>query len=289
MKHPLPIGEGIVSLSFDDALDEHLDFAVPMLDEYGFAGTFYVHLSATGFARRLNQWQAAAERGHELGNHTIFHPADRRKPWVREGNEIDRYTLDRMQQELDLANRLLEALDGRQVRTFAYPCSNSVLGHRGIVKRLLFKLGYEQSRLPGMIDRWHLDVGSTETSYVPLVQSLFLAGRGGGLTKESPVPAITAIDRYKLPSVAVDGWSLRNLVEFTERGLASQSWVILQFHGVGGGHRLNCDLNVFRDFVVWLHDNCRNRVATVRHVAACLWDESRNDFNNLALMSTSAS
>ena len=109
MSVPLAISEGMVSLSFDDALDEHLDFAVPILGEHGLTGTFYVPLSASGFTTRLDEWRAAAAGGHELGNHTIFHPADRRKPWVRPGNEIDRYTLDRMQQELDVANRLLAA------------------------------------------------------------------------------------------------------------------------------------------------------------------------------------
>ncbi|HEY3964466.1 MAG TPA: polysaccharide deacetylase family protein [Planctomycetaceae bacterium] len=277
------ISEGVVSLSFDDALDEHLDFAVPLLGERGLTGTFYVPLSASGFTTRLEEWRAAADRGHELGNHTIFHPADRRKPWVRQGNEIDRYTLDRMRQELEVANRLLQALDGCPARTFAYPCSNSILGQRGMIKQMLFKFGFERTRLPAIVDRWHLDWGSTETSYAPIVQNLFLASRGGGLTKDCAVPELAVFDRFKLPSVAIAGWSLGDLIEYTERGLSGRTWVILQFHGVGGGHRMNCDLRVFREFVTWLYDNCRDRVATIRDVAACLWAEARNDSRHVDL------
>lgn len=274
MNPELPLSSGAVSLSFDDALDEHLDQAIPTLTEHGLRGTFYVHLAATSLGRRAGDWRAAARLGHELGNHTIFHPADRRKAWVREGNAIDGYTLDRMHQELAVANRLLQALDGAEQRTFAYPCSNSILGRRGIVKALLFKFGCERTRLPGFVDRWRLDVGSTEVSYVPLVRELFVAGRGSGLCKHSVVPSVNSFDRFNLPSVSVDRWSWRELVDFTERGLADRTWVILQFHGVGGGHHLNCDFPVFRDYVSWLSDSYPERISTIRDVAIRLWSKS---------------
>ena len=265
---------GFVSLTFDDALSEHLDHAIPVLNEHGMSGTFYVHLAAECFTSRLEAWQDAARSEHELGNHTIFHPADSRKAWVRDGNAIDNYTLDRMRQELTAANRLLHAIDGHAQRTFAYPCSNSVLGRRGIVKRLLFKLGCERTRLPGFVDRWSLDFGSTQESYVSVVRDLAIAARGGGLERETRVPSTTSFDRFMLPSVAVDGWSFHDLVDFTENGLANGAWIIFQFHGVGGGHRLNCDLPVFREFVAWLHGNARCHVATVRDVANTLWGHS---------------
>lgn len=262
---------GWVSLTFDDALNEHLDHAIPILNEWRLRGTFYGHLAALAFGPRLDEWRQAARDGHELGNHTIFHPADARKAWVRAGNAIDGYSLDRMRQELEAANRLLQAIDGCMERTFAYPCSTTILGHRGVIKDLLFKLGYERTRLPGIVDRWRCDLGSTQQSYVPLVGKLFLAARCGGLEKVSPVPPVAAFNRFLLPSVAVDGWSLRELIGFTERGLAADTWVILQFHGIGGGHRMDCELNVFREFVAWLQSNHADRVATIRDVAARLW------------------
>ena len=39
----------VVSMTFDDALDTHLDMAVPMLEERGFRGTFFVNLNSQPF------------------------------------------------------------------------------------------------------------------------------------------------------------------------------------------------------------------------------------------------
>jgi peptidoglycan/xylan/chitin deacetylase (PgdA/CDA1 family) len=262
---------GAVSLTFDDGLDAHLEHAIPILNEHGLHGTFYIHLAAPAFASRVEEWRSAAQRGHEIGNHTIFHPADPRKSWVRAGNSLDGYCLDRMRQELTVANQLLQAVDGETDRTYAYPCSNSILGRRGLVKRLLFNCGFERTRLPALADRWRLDWGSTEQSYVPLVKDLFLAARAGGLDSHSSVPPLRAVDRYLLPSVAVNGWSSDTLTGFTQRGLAVGAWTILQFHGVGGGHHQDCELASFRQYVAWLSQNCRDSIFTVREMARTLW------------------
>ncbi|MGA2616470.1 MAG: polysaccharide deacetylase family protein [Thermoguttaceae bacterium] len=265
----------LISLSFDDALDQHLDHALPVMEKHGLVGTFYTHLAAPAFGRRTDEWRDAARRGHELGNHTIFHPADARKPWVREGNAIDRYSVDRMRMELETANQLLRAIDGQTERTFAYPCSNPIVGRRGVAKSLLFKWGFEFTRLPGLVDRLHLDFGSTQTSYVPVVGDLFVAGRGGGLTPDSPVPPLETFNKACLPSVAVDGWTLDGLAGFVRRAIAAETWAILQFHGVGGGHRLDCNMAVFHDFIAWLADHCADRVVTVVDGARRVWKLER--------------
>jgi sialate O-acetylesterase len=262
----------MLSLTFDDALPQHLDEVVPTLTDHGLAGTFYTHLAAPTFAQRLDDWRAAARAGHELGNHTIFHPADQRKSWVREGNALDLYSLDRMRMELETANVWLAAIDGQGDRTFAYPCSNPVLGRRGLVKSLLFKCGYEFSRLPGLVDRFRLDIGSTRRSYEDALPELFLSARGGGLARESVIPSLSAWNRYYLYSVAIDDWNLDELITFTERGFERETWVILQFHGVGGGHRLDCRVDVFRRFVAWVATNHASRVKTVREGSRLVWD-----------------
>lgn len=262
---PAAAVQPLISLTFDDGLDEHLDHAIPLLEEQGLRGTFYGHLAAPAFAQRIDEWRAAATRGHELGNHTIFHPADRRKSWVREGNAIDLYSIDRMRLELETANRILTGLDGCTERTFAYPCSNTIVGRHGIAKRLLFKCGFEHTRLPALVDRLGLDIGSTQRSYASLVRELFVAGRGGGLTRESIIPPLAAWDRAGLFSVAVNEWTIDDLVAYTERGCAAGTWVILQFHGVGGGHRMDCQLTVFREFLAWIADHHADKLVTVAH------------------------
>ena len=261
----------MISLTFDDALDEHLDHAIPILDSHGFLGTFYTHLAAPAFGRRLDEWRAAANRGHELGNHTILHPADSRKPWVTAGNAMDYYTLDRMRLELETATQLLDGLDGRSERTFAFPCSNPILGRRGLVKSLLYRFGFEFTRLPGIVDRWGLDIGSTQASYAPLLKDRFVAARGGGLTVERPPGRLARFDRYCLPSAAVESWSFEQLTDYTRRGLRDDGWVILQFHGVGGGHRMDCGLGVFGKFLAWLAGRYPRQVVTVCEGAKRVW------------------
>ena len=264
----------VVSLTFDDGLDQHLDVVVPLLNQRNLRGTFYVHLTAPTVSRRWRDWEAVAERGHELGNHTVFHPADERKAWVLSGNALDDYTADRMQRELECANALLHAIDGRSERTFAYPCSNRTLGRRGWAKRLAFAAGFERSRVPSLIDRWKLDIGSTEYDYSSLVLKTCFAGRAGGVSMESPVPPLPQFSRTALLSAAVESHSFDALRDFTLRALTSGSWAILQFHGVAGGHRMNCDRDVFDRYTDWLTTEHPHEVVTVIEGAKRIWSNS---------------
>ena len=85
----LDAGKTLVSLTFDDGRDEHLDVAMPLLEEHGLRGTFYVNVGSEAFTRRHRDWPAAAARGHELGNHTVFHPGVSSKAWVTPGIALD--------------------------------------------------------------------------------------------------------------------------------------------------------------------------------------------------------
>jgi sialate O-acetylesterase len=265
----------MISLTFDDGLDVHLDHAVDLLDGCGLAGTFYIHIGSRCLTNRWDEWQAVAERGHELGNHTIFHPADIRKAWVTSGNAIDHYDLDRMRLELEVANRILRVLDGRNRRTFAYPCSTRTVGHHGCLRELLRRVGLERTRVAGWLDHLGWDIASTLTDYQPLMTDLFAAARGGGLSLDHTAPPRSQLDRYLLVSAAVEGHTLDDLRSFTRRGLENHGWVILQFHGVGGGHHMDCRLDVFRDYVHWIADGCADQVLTVCEGAVRLWEQGR--------------
>lgn len=261
----------LISLTFDDALDQHLDNALPALNEAGLKATFYAHLSAPALSRRMTDWRALAAAGHEIGNHTIFHPADIRKSWVREGNALDLYTLDRMDMELNLANQWLAAIDGQQERTFAYPCSNSILGSHGIVNKLLFSMGLRNTRWPGLIEGWGMDFGNGRQSYQSLMSKHFVAARGGGFFLSDRSPQISAMDQNRLPSVAVEGHTFEEMRDFVTRSLERETWAILQFHGVGGGHHMNCDLSEFHQFVTWLAEHHHEKVVTVVNGAQSLF------------------
>src|SRR5262249_5435796 len=113
-----------ISLTFDDAHDAHLDLVVPCLNQHLLCGTFYVDFLSRGLTRRFAEWREVACQGHELGNHSLFHPGYPPASHVQEGNSLALYTLDRMSMELELGNQLLTANDGRTSRSVAYAHAN---------------------------------------------------------------------------------------------------------------------------------------------------------------------
>ena len=114
-----------VSLAYDDALDSQLDNAIPALDRHGLKGSFYLIMSAETTRRRMDDWRAAAAKGHELGNHSLFHQCSRKGPgreWVAPQRDLDTTTVAQMRDQVELANTMLQALDGRSERTYTAPC-----------------------------------------------------------------------------------------------------------------------------------------------------------------------
>src|SRR5205807_2373822 len=65
-----------VVLTYDDAINADLDNVLPALDSLGLKGTFYLIGSSPVVAARMQEWRQAALHGHELGNHSLFHPCD---------------------------------------------------------------------------------------------------------------------------------------------------------------------------------------------------------------------
>jgi sialate O-acetylesterase len=83
-----------VVFTYDDGLDCHLDVAVPQLDEFGFKGTFYCTGNSQSLYNRTDEWRTIARNGHELGNHTLFHPCDGSKAgWVKPEYDLNNYTI----------------------------------------------------------------------------------------------------------------------------------------------------------------------------------------------------
>ncbi|QDT92186.1 polysaccharide deacetylase family protein [Gimesia algae] len=70
------------SIRFDDSHPTHLSKAIPLLNEYGFRGTFMVNPGGhppdrrqrSAFEDHRAEWEAVAKRGnHEFANHTMNH------------------------------------------------------------------------------------------------------------------------------------------------------------------------------------------------------------------------
>jgi len=65
-----------VVLTYDDGLNIDLTNVIPALDSLGLKGTFYISDYFYGLNAQIDGWRKAAAEGHELGNHTIWHPCD---------------------------------------------------------------------------------------------------------------------------------------------------------------------------------------------------------------------
>lgn len=211
-----------VALTYDDGLDVHLDHAAPDLEAAGLRGTFFVPGHSQSLARRLPEWRALAARGHELGNHAIFHPCLRQPPggetraWVRPEYALESYSVERMRDEAAAMNTTLVALDGEAARTFAYNCADTTAGGQ---------------------------------SYVEALRPLFLAARGVD-DRIAADPA--ALDPMLVPSFMMNGVTGDQMIDFVRRAIAAGGLAVVLFHGVGGGHDLDVSREAHRELVSWL-------------------------------------
>ncbi len=156
-----PDGQAMaISLSYDDAVDSQLDNAIPALNRHGFRASFYLTLASPTILERLDEWRAAAEQGHELGNHTIFHPCSASvegRYWVRAYYDIDKYEIDEIVDEVRVANSILHAIDGREERTFTPPCGDHFVSGENYlpaVEHLFVAIKFSEPVEPGFAAGW---------------------------------------------------------------------------------------------------------------------------------------
>lgn len=207
-----------VVLTYDDAIDVDLDNVVPALDSARLRGTFYLIGSSPAVVKRLSEWRTAARRGHELGNHALFHPCDGSLPgrsFVRPDHDLHTYTVGRAVDEVRANNALLTAIDGKTTRTFAYPC------------------------------------GDRTVAGVPFYDQLkgeFVAARG-----VSPgLQTIAQVDLSNVDAYSINGQNGDYLIDLVKQAQASHTLLVFLFHGVGGGHSLNVGLPAHRQLLRYL-------------------------------------
>lgn len=192
-----------VSLAYDDALDSQLDNAIPALDRHGFKGSFYLPLSSDTLRTRLPEWRAAAARGHELGNHTLFHQCSgsvEGREWVEPQRDLDTTSAAQMRDQVLLANAMLGAIDGRRERTLTVPCG---------------------------------DVMADGENYIELVKQAFVAIKLGN---GAVVDNMMALDPYAVSVEVPVGVTGAQLIARVEEAARKGTMVNLTFHGVGGDY-----------------------------------------------------
>ncbi|TPG63641.1 polysaccharide deacetylase family protein [Hymenobacter nivis] len=207
-----------VVLTYDDAIDADLDNAIPALDSLKLRGTFYLIGAAPVVAKRLPEWRRAAQRGHELGNHALVHPCDGSLPgrgFVTPDNDLSKYTVGRAVAEIRATNTLLQAIDGKTARTFAFPCGDRQIGGVNF---------YDQ------------------------LKGDFVAARGVAPGLQTP----GQVDLANVECYGINGQDGKYLVDLVKQAQKSRTLLVFLFHGVGGGHPLNVDLAAHRQLLRYL-------------------------------------
>lgn len=210
-----------VVLTYDDAIDVDLDNVIPALDSMKFKGTFYIIGSSPVVDKRMNEWRLAAQHGHELGNHSLFHPCDGSLPgrsFVGPDNDLSKYTVGRAVSEIRATNTLLKAIDGKDVRTFAYPCGDVKIGGAYF---------YDQ------------------------LKKDFAGARG-------VTPGLQTIDQVDLDNIdcyAINGQSAEYMIDLVKKAMQTHTLLVFLFHGVGGGHNINVGLKEHSQLLHFIKQN----------------------------------
>jgi sialate O-acetylesterase len=210
-----------VVLTYDDALNVHLDNAIPLLDSLKLKATFYLSGYFPGCRQRLADWKKTANEGHELANHTLFHPCNGQLPgraWVKPDYDLSTYTIQRIVDEIKMNNVLLEALDGKKKRTFAYTCGDMKIG---------------------------------DSSFINDLKNDFVAARA----VRSQMHQINQVDLYNVDCYAVNGETGDQLIQLAKKAMETNSLLVFLFHGVGGEHSLNVSLPAHRQLLQFLKKN----------------------------------
>ncbi len=209
-----------VVLTYDDAIDQHLDNAVPVLDSLGLKATFYITAYSTSMQTRMNEWRKLAQKGYELGNHTLYHPCigGPGRGWLKPEYDLRNYTVQRMVDETRMTNVFLQALDGKTKRTFAYTCGDMKIG---------------------------------DSSFIGAMKNDFVAARA----VRNQMHKINEINLYDVDCYMVNGETGPQLIEWAKKAIETNSLLVILFHGVGGGNSLNVELSAHREFLIWLEQH----------------------------------
>jgi peptidoglycan/xylan/chitin deacetylase (PgdA/CDA1 family) len=193
-----------VSLSYDDALDSQLDIVIPALNKYRLKSSFYLKLANPSVSKRMPEWRKAAQQGHELGNHTLFHQCSRSMPdreWVQPKDDLDKMSVEQMKDQILVANTMLQAIDGKRERTFTVPCGDQ-------------KAGGE--------------------NYLDAVKQEFVAVKAGGGT--GVVEDMNTLDPYAVNVIAPSNVTGKQLIDIVKAAGEKGTMANFTFHGVGGDY-----------------------------------------------------
>lgn len=209
--------QAAVVITYDDAIDEHLDNAIPILDSLQLKASFYVTAFAESTKRRLTEWKALAANGHELGNHTLYHPCigGVGREWVKPDYDLANYTVQRLVDEVRMTNTFLQSLDGKTKRTFAFTCGDTKAG------------GIDFSKD---------------------IQQDFVAMR----SVRNEMHKLNEVNLTDVDCYMVNNHTAEEMIQWVKKARETNSLLVILFHGVGGGNSLNVSIEEHRKFLRYL-------------------------------------
>lgn len=195
-----------VVLTYDDAVAEQLTNAVPVLDSLGLKASFYLTGSFPGASENLEAWRKVGQNGHELGNHTLFHPCNGGpgREWVQAESDLRYYTVARMVNEIKMTNVWLETLDGKKDKTFAFTCGDMRIGNQEFIQEL-------------------------KGDFV------------GARAVRHEMHKINEVDVMNIDCYAVNNDSYETMKSWVDEAISKNALLVFLFHGVGGGHNIDVD------------------------------------------------
>jgi peptidoglycan/xylan/chitin deacetylase (PgdA/CDA1 family) len=217
---PWPNGkEAAISLSFDDARYSQVEGGTAFLDSLNVKATFYVVPRAV--EERLDGWKRAVSSGHEIGNHSLYHPCSGNFAWSRM-HALENYTLDSMRNELTEANSRILQLLGVKPGVFAYPCGQKFVGR-----------------------------GVNTKSYVPVIAEMFKTGRGF-LEEAANDPAFT--DFAQITGIEMDDKDFEQLLPLLIEARKNGQWIVLAGHEMGEAGVQTTRFSMLRKLIAYAQD-----------------------------------
>ncbi|HRI23922.1 MAG TPA: polysaccharide deacetylase family protein [Ferruginibacter sp.] len=209
-----------IVITYDDGYDQQLDNAVPVLDSLGLKATFYISAFYPAVKNRIAEWKKLADKGNELGNHTLYHPCigGAGREWVRPEYDLRNYTVARMVDEIRMENVYLQSVDGKTKRTFAFTCADTKAGG--------------------------VDFSSE-------IKTDFTALR----SVRNEMHKINEIDLNNVDCYMVNNHTADQMIEWAKKAMETNSLLVILFHGVGGGNGLDVSLPDHRKFLEYLKQN----------------------------------
>ena len=208
-----------LTLSFDDGRMSQVDVGTQLFNKYGVKATFLVVPSAV--RKRLDKWKQAVSDGHEIGNHSVFHPCSGNFSWSK-NNALENYTIDKMRNELISANQQIEQLLGIKPKVFAYPCGSTFVGR-----------------------------GVNTKSYVPLIAEIFLTGRGW--LDEGPNDPLFC-DFAQITGMEMDGKDFEQILPLIQEARKSGAWLVLAGHEIGESGEQTTRLSMLQKLIEYSQD-----------------------------------